>query len=140
MSGVWAEGPTYAIKQVNQRYRTQAISNDEGGGIISNYTVFANVDGNGFNPIITGANISIAANAGNVFNNVFTEVVDLSSIVAISSVEIRIALGDNSVATGKANFIQGIQLTGAVIIPEPATASLGLLSVAGLMLRRRRLA
>jgi len=66
---------------------------------------------------------------------VTTQTTDLSSITGAQSVEIRIALGDNSSSNSKASFIQGIQLT---TVPEPSSAALLGLGGLALILRRRK--
>lgn len=56
------------------------------------------------------------------------------------SLTITITASNNS-AYNKGCFagLSGIQINGDLVVPEPATASLGLLGLAALMMRRRRL-
>lgn len=67
-------------------------------------------------------------------------VLDTATLPAIVGQNLQVRISAAGVSGGvQANF-DNVRLSMFIAIPEPATATLGLLSVAGLMLRRRRMA
>ncbi len=113
------------------------------------WTVFVSVNSAAFTPIDSLALSPInytapgfsAGNGG--IPEVATETVDLSSLAALSNgdtIELRVAMADNTGATNFSTFIQGLELNGiegTETVPEPASA---LLFVGGacLMMGSRR--
>ena len=91
---------------------------NEPGGIITTFDVFVSVDSGAFNSF--GSDTITDPGTLNVFGPATTQTTDLSSITGASSVEVRIALGDNSGLPSKSSWAQGIQLNGTVV-PEPGT-------------------
>jgi hypothetical protein len=107
-------------------------TNQDAGGIISNYEVFASADGGAFSSAGSGGPISLTTNP-TFLRPAVTESLDLSSLPLATSYEFRIALGDNSGLNSKGTFLQGIQLEGdAEAIPEPVTMALLGLAAYGL--------
>ena len=90
---------------------------------------------------ITGLNegytVNVASNTGYGFDNTYSSAASSLSLVCISG-----TLSGNSVTimpTGnKTGFAAVTVMHGTAIIPEPATATLSLLALAGLAARRRR--
>jgi hypothetical protein len=109
-----------------------------GGGINTTYEVFAAVDGGLFNSL--GFTSITAPSTLNTFlDPAFTHIVDLTSIMGAKSVELRIALGDNSGVASKSSWVQGIQVYGDVtVIPEPSTLVLSAFGLVGLLRSSRR--
>ena len=82
------------------------------GSLTTQCDIFASVNGGAFTSY--GLYSTTAHTAQNVFLTPETVVTNLSGITGANSVEIRIAMGDNSGMTSKASWIQGIVLDGAV--------------------------
>ncbi len=104
-----------------------------------------------YSNLVTSANLEIYADIDNDFTNgtsgLLASFTVFSSVAPISSVVIPISTTTTSFihlhvvsATNPAFAFGEIAFRSAIPIPEPATATLGLLSVAGLMMRRRRMA
>lgn len=104
---------------------------NEAGGIITTYQVFVSVDGGVFTSMGSDS-ITAPATLSTFLDPATTQITDLSTLSSATSVEFRIALGDNSNLASKSSWVQGIQLSGQVV-PEPSAAGLFLLG--GLALR-----
>lgn len=91
--------------------------------------------GSGFMDAATGAALNFTA--ANTFQEYNLDLSSLSDINFQSNVAIRFTLADLPASTSFR--IDNVQLS-ANLIPEPATATLGLMGVAGLVMRRRRVA
>ena len=105
------------------------------GGINTTYEVFVSVDSAPFASFGSDT-ITAPAVLGTFLDPATTQTTDLSSITGASSVEIRIALGDNSGVASKSSWVQGIQLNGTVV-PEPGMLGLSLVGLGVLFGLRR---
>ena len=78
-------------------------------------------------------------NNGSVWNvsyNLTDE--QMSALKANGTGKVYAVLGSSGGTNGNNATVTDISLEGTLAVPEPATASLGLLGLAALMLRRRR--
>lgn len=83
----------------------------------------------------------IVVKNGSDINNAVTITFDLSSItVPTDELKFRLTMGTPAQVDGSFFGLARFTVNGELMIPEPATASLGILGLAGLLLRRRRVA